>query len=95
MNAKGTLARGKPSLLDADKLSSKSKFTNPKDMQSPETETARLTDFNSKSFCPPLLLTARVYLADKPLLLKRIKGNSITGKEISVPLSSCIHLVPL
>lgn len=71
MNAKGTLARGKPSLLDADKSSSKSKFTNSKNMQSPDTETWRLTDFNSQSFCPPLLLTAQVYLADKPLLLKK------------------------
>lgn len=40
-------------------------------MQRAEKQTARLTNFNSKSSCPSLLLQERVYLADKPLLLKK------------------------
>jgi len=67
----------------------------PQDTQSPGKQTARLTNFNSKSFCPSLLLTERVYLSDKPLLFKKkkIKGNSTTGKEISLPLLTSIHLL--
>lgn len=44
-------------------------------MRSLEKQTARLRNFNSKSFCPSLLLMDLVYLADKPLLLKKIKNK--------------------
>lgn len=45
-------------------------------MQRAEKQTARLTDFNSKTSCPSLLLKERVYLADKLLLLKKKKSKS-------------------
>lgn len=41
----------------------------------PEKQAARLTNFNSKSCCPSLLLTKRIYLAGKPLLLQEEKKN--------------------
>lgn len=45
-------------------------------MQRAEKQTARLTDFNSKSSCPSLLLKERVHSADKPLLLKKKNQKS-------------------
>lgn len=47
---------------------------------------ASLTNFNSKSFRPSLLLMERVYLADKPLLLQeKSKSTASQGKKFPFP----------
>lgn len=57
-------------------------------MRSLEKQTARLRNFNSKSFCPSLLLMDLVYLADKPLLLKKKnkkKSKATASQEKKFP----------
>lgn len=71
-------------------------------MQRAEKQTARLTNFNSKSSCHPCFFKSGFtwqislcFLKKKKKIkkVKKVKGNSITGKEISFPLLTSIYLL--